>query len=226
MRNENQKALKNIFARGFHIDLLRRTSVKKGVEGFLMRFALSLVFVILMWISANSFMYLPFTPVPLTMQVLTVLLSALVLGGYWAAFTQIEYIFLGLIGAPVFAGFRNGFVAISGPTGGFIIGFVAAGFAAGLMYGVIIKRLDRELKDHRQMNRIIAFVSSLAGILIIYSLGYLHFLGYISVLSGDQATGNLLLTAFSLAVAPFIIFDLIKIFIILAILEISRKSWL
>ncbi len=226
MKNENQKALKNIVAGGFRIDLLRRTSVRKGVEDFLMKLALSLAFVILMWISANSFMYLPFTPVPLTMQVLTVLLSAIVLGGYWAAFTQIEYIFLGLIGAPVFAGFRNGFMAISGPTGGFIIGFVAAGFAAGLLYSVITKRFNQGMKDHEQLNRLIAFVSSLAGIIIIYSLGYFHFLGYISAASGYPVTSNLLLTAFNLAVAPFIIFDLIKIFMILAILEISRKSWL
>ena len=33
-------------------------------EKILVKFSFSLVFVILMWISANSFVYLPFTPVP------------------------------------------------------------------------------------------------------------------------------------------------------------------
>ncbi len=43
----------------------------------------SIIFAVLMAVSANSFFYLPFTPVPVTMQVMTVILSAIMLGHFY-----------------------------------------------------------------------------------------------------------------------------------------------
>jgi biotin transport system substrate-specific component len=224
VKNGDQNIIKNAITGGIHTEFLGKKTVQKRIENLLIKFAFSLVFVILMWISANSFFYIPFTPVPVTMQVLTVLLSALTLGGYWAAFAMAEYVFLGLIGAPVFAGFKNGFVAIPGPTGGFIVGFIAAALGAGLLYKFLLKRSEKQNRCSVNRNIIFAFLSVLTGIFIIYSSGYFHFTIYLSLLSSQPGIYNLLLTAFKLSVAPFIIFDLIKVFVILLIYRFTLNE--
>ena len=173
-----------------------------------------------MWISANSFFYMPFTPIPLTMQVLTVLVSALALGGYWGAVAMLEYVFLGLMGAPVFAGFKTGLIAIPGPTGGFIIGFIAAAFGAGLIYRLLVERSPEKIKGPGNINIMFAFFSCLAGIIIIYSTGYLHFAGYLYMITGHAGPGHLLLSAFKLSVAPFAMLDLMKALIALLIYRV------
>ncbi|MBM3707768.1 MAG: biotin transporter BioY [Actinobacteria bacterium] len=110
---------------------------KKQVREILLKFTFSLIFAFLMWISANSFVYLPFTPVPMTMQVLTALIAPFFIGSCWAVFSQITYISLGLAGLPVFSGFKSGIAAITGPTGGYILGFIAAGFVTGYICSVL-----------------------------------------------------------------------------------------
>ncbi|MBM3709636.1 MAG: biotin transporter BioY [Actinobacteria bacterium] len=110
---------------------------KKQVNQVLLKFTFSFIFAFLMWISANSFVYLPFTPVPMTMQVLTALIAPIFIGSTWAMFSQIIYISLGLAGLPVFSGFKSGITALAGPTGGYIIGFVAAGFVTGYVYSTL-----------------------------------------------------------------------------------------
>ena len=76
----------------------------------------------------------PFFPVPMTLQTLTVLLVGLAFGPRLAGATVALYLAEGAMGLPVFAGFKNG-VAFAGPTAGFLVGFLAmaviAGFAAG-----------------------------------------------------------------------------------------------
>jgi biotin transport system substrate-specific component len=217
VENSSQNIIKSAIARGIQSGSLAGNITQKRIENLLLKLAFSFVFVVLMWISSNSFFYMPFTPIPVTMQVLTVLVSALTLGGYWAAFSMMEYVFLGLIGAPVFAGFKNGFTAIQGPTGGFIIGYIAAAFGAGLLFRFMLKRHEQQIRSSAGNNIFFAFLSSLAGIFIIYSFGYFHFAGYFSLLSSQTAIYSVLMTAFKLAVAPFIIFDLIKVLIIILI---------
>jgi len=76
-------------------------------------------------ISAHIRIPLRFTPVPLTLQTLVVLVAGGLLGARLGALSQLEYILLGLLGLPVFT---TG--TILGPTGGYIIGFV---FAAAII---------------------------------------------------------------------------------------------
>ncbi len=221
MKNNTQNILKSAAGDGTLSGHLDRDFASKKFSDLLIKFSFSLVFVILMWISANSFFYLPFTPIPVTMQVLTVIISALTLGGYWAALAMIEYVFLGLIGAPVFAGFKNGLTAITGPTGGFIIGFIAAAFGAGLLYSSMIKNhVQKQIGGNG--NRYLPYIllSSLAGVLIIYSSGYFHFAGYLYLYAELSGTDSLFILALRLAVIPFVVFDLIKVFIILLIYRV------
>jgi biotin transport system substrate-specific component len=82
-------------------------------------------------IAASAQIQVPMQPVPMTMQSLVVLLVGIAYGPRLGAATVMLYLFEGLIGLPVFAGFRSGPAALAGPTGGFLIGFVPAAALAG-----------------------------------------------------------------------------------------------
>ena len=62
--------------------------------------------------------------VPFTLQTFAVFTAALLLGGRRGLWAVVLYIFLGAVGLPVFSGFRGGFGALLGPTGGYILGFI------------------------------------------------------------------------------------------------------
>ncbi len=71
---------------------------------------------------------LPFTPVPVTLQVFAVLLSGLLLGRRWSTVAQLQYLMLGAVGLPVFALGRSGMSVLFGLTGGYLLSYpVAAG---------------------------------------------------------------------------------------------------
>jgi biotin transport system substrate-specific component len=71
----------------------------------------------------------PFWPVPMTMQTLVVLMLGMAYGRWLGAATVLAYLAVGAAGFPVFAGTPQrgiGLAYMMGPTGGFLIGFVAA----------------------------------------------------------------------------------------------------
>jgi biotin transport system substrate-specific component len=88
-------------------------------------------FVLLTAAAAKVTIPLPGTPIPGTLQTLPVLLSGLLLGARFGALSQAAYVGLGLAGLPVFALPGAGPGYILGPTGGYLIGFVAASYLAG-----------------------------------------------------------------------------------------------
>lgn len=76
---------------------------------------------------------LPFSPVPIVLQNLFVLAAGLVLGWRWAAISILLYLLLGVVGLPVFSAARGGLAHLFGPTGGYLIGFLAAAIVSGLL---------------------------------------------------------------------------------------------
>lgn len=79
---------------------------------------------------------LPFTPVPLTLQPMVVLLGGAVLGARLGAASQVLYLALGAAGVPVFAAsplLPQGVLRLIGPTGGYLMAYPAAAFVAGLL---------------------------------------------------------------------------------------------
>jgi len=174
----------------------------------------SVIFALLMWVSANSFIYLPFSPVPVTMQVFTVLLSAIMLGRYWAAAAQMQYIIMGIAGLPVFAGFKNAAAVVYGPTAGYIAGFVAGAFITGFIFD--------KYKEKISAPSMALFFACLSGLAAIYSSGFIHLTGflYISGAAGNTAEAPVI-KAFKLGIAPFIITDMVKIAIILNIFQLK-----
>lgn len=74
---------------------------------------------------------LPFSPVPITGQTFGVLVVGLALGSRRGALALLAYLAEGAAGLPVFAGYRAGLAVLLGPTGGYLIGFVAAAWLVG-----------------------------------------------------------------------------------------------
>lgn len=81
------------------------------------------------WISIP----LGFTPVPVNLATLATFLAGGLLGPKYGSLSITVYALAGAVGAPVFAGFRGGLSVLAGPTGGYIIGYIAAAFVAGLI---------------------------------------------------------------------------------------------
>ncbi len=133
---------------------------------------------------------LPFTPVPINLATLSVFLAGGLLGSKGGAISQLVYVFLGAIGLPVFAQFTGGFGILTGPTGGYIIGYVAGAWLTGF----VIEKLGQGFYKN-----IIAMV---AGIAICYTLGTLWFM---------LSTSTGLVAALVMCVIPFLIGDAIKI---------------
>lgn len=59
-------------------------------------------------------------------------LSPYILGWKRAAAATLVYILLGMVGMPVFSGFRAGLSVLAGPTGGYILGYIPMVVLAGL----------------------------------------------------------------------------------------------
>src|SRR3989339_1476470 len=74
---------------------------------------------------------LPFTPVPITLQTLVVLLSGAMLGSTYGTLAMILYVVVGALGLPVFAGGGSGIGALLGPTGGYLFSYFIAAFFIG-----------------------------------------------------------------------------------------------
>ena len=72
-------------------------------------------------------------PVPITGQTFAVLMIGALLGAKRGSLSVLVYIMEGAAGLPVFASGGSGFAWLFGPTGGYIVGFVAAAYIVGLL---------------------------------------------------------------------------------------------
>lgn len=87
-----------------------------------------------LWASAK--VQIPFYPVPLTMQTFMVLAIGMAFGWRLGAATIALYLAQGALGMPVFAGTPEkgiGLAYMAGPTGGYLLGYLAAAAACGFL---------------------------------------------------------------------------------------------
>lgn len=146
------------------------------------------LFAALTGLASRVVIFLPSNPVPMTMQVLPVLLAGLLLGGRRGAAAQVAYLAAIATGLPIDARLA-GPLAFAGPTAGYLLGFVAAAAVAGWA-------------GSRLPDRAPAYaVAALAGLAALYLCGTAWLALY---LGGDPAT------AWRLGVAPFLPADLAK----------------
>jgi biotin transport system substrate-specific component len=83
--------------------------------------------------SAQVSIPLPFTPVPVTLQTFAVVVAGALLGSRRGAAAVLAYLAEGFAGLPVFSLGRAGIAHLLGPTGGYLVGFVAAAWLVGLL---------------------------------------------------------------------------------------------
>ena len=142
-----------------------------------------------------SWITVPFT-VPFTMQTFAVYCALLLLGGKRGLMAVGLYILLGLVGLPVFSGFRGGPGHLLGLTGGYIIGFLFTGLGYLLMEGKL---------------RTMAFLPHVAllslDLLPCYLVGTVWFTA-VSRLHGSEIG---FFSALTLCVLPYILPDLVKL---------------
>lgn len=164
------------------------------------RWAITLAFfAALTALTARITIYLPFTPVPITLQTLAVVLSGLVLGARGGALAQLAYLSLLALGLPFDA---NGLgpAAFAGPTAGYLVGFVPAAFVTGWL---------AERLTWRSWGN---FAVAVIGMLVIYGVGA----SWLAVWLGSWQK------AWLGGVAPFILVDLVKAGIAAAVSESGK----
>jgi biotin transport system substrate-specific component len=154
-----------------------------------------------MLLTLASKVQVPFWPVPMTLQVLAVLLIGATAGARLGGATVLAWLGLGAVGAPVFAT-GAGLAYMMGPTGGYLAGFLAAAIAVGFL-------ADRG--HGRTVGS--ALLMLLLGVAIIYALGLL-WLG--SLIGAEKAIAAGLM--------PFIPAEVLKLALGTAILSAAWKQ--
>ncbi len=150
---------------------------------------------------AQARILLPFTPVPITGQTFAVLLIGALLGSKRGAAAIGLYLLEGGLGLPFFSGGGAGWAFLAGPTGGYLIGFVAAAFLVGLLTE---RGLDRRVQT--------ALPAFLLGAVVIYAFGLLGLARFVG-----------LQNAFVAGVAPFLVGDALKVVLAGSILPAAWK---
>jgi biotin transport system substrate-specific component len=143
----------------------------------------------------------PFWPVPMTLQVLAVLMIGATAGARLGGATVLAWLGLGALGAPVFAT-GAGLAYMVGPTGGYLAGFLAAALVVGYLAD----------KGHGR-TIVSALLMLLAGVVIIYALG----LGWLGSLIGAEK-------AIAAGLMPFIPAEVLKVALGTAILTAAWKQ--
>ena len=144
-------------------------------------------------LTISSKIKIPFYPVPMTMQTFVVLFLGMSLGYKVGLATVSLYLFEGIIGLPVFSNSPEkgvGLVYFTGPTMGYLIGFLFATFLAGYF--------------NFKKNILVNFVKLLVSVSIIYILG-IFWLG--NLIGWDKPI-------IQLGVTPFLLAELFKISIL------------
>lgn len=151
-------------------------------------------------ICAGCFIAVPVGPagVPIVLQNMFVVLSSLILGGFGGFWAAVIFVAAGALGLPVYSGGTGGIAQLFGPTGGFLIGYIFAALAAGL----IARAPFSAEKPFSRMTIAKLILAALAGYVILYIPGVLWFM---------HLTGKGFVPTVAACVIPFIPGDIIKL---------------
>lgn len=139
--------------------------------------------------------------VPFTLQTFGVFAALGTLGGRRGTYAVAAYLLLGLAGLPVFSGFRGGPGVLLGTTGGYILGFLAS----ALLYWAVTARFGSRPG--------VMAAAMVLGLVVCYGFGTAWFLAAYARTTGPVG----LWTALGLCVFPFIVPDLAKLALALAL---------
>ncbi len=132
---------------------------------------------------------LPFSPIPITAQLLVVNLIVLLLKPKKAMLTVGVWLLLGIFGMPVFSGGRGGLGVLVGPTGGFLISYLLVALTASFL-------CERCKKDYQKL-----LILVMMGIPLTYVIG----VSWMKVLTNVDWSA-----AWTIGALPFLLGDILK----------------
>jgi biotin transport system substrate-specific component len=109
---------------------------------------------------------IPFSPVPVTLQVLGVFLTGAFLGPVWGGAAMVLYLLAGALGLPVFAGGTAGVGVLVSQYGGYVWGFVLGAVVVG---GLISAGVEPPEPSAASVPRLVGAL--LAGAVVVYAAG-------------------------------------------------------
>jgi biotin transport system substrate-specific component len=156
---------------------------------------------VLVALAAQVAIPVPFSPVPLTLQPLAVLLVGVTLGSTRGAAALALYLLEGASGLPVFAQSHGGAIWLVGPTAGYLYSYPAAAWVAGWF------------SERGWGNSV---VRSIAGMLMALAVIYAGGWSWLSISVGPSA-------ALLMGIAPFILADIVKIAVGASLLPYAQR---
>ena len=166
-------------------------------------------------IAICSWISITIGPVPFTLQTMAIFAVLMTIGGARGSVAVIIYLLLGLVGVPVFAGFKGGPASFLGPTGGFLVGFAVAS-----LVWLLLERLLRDKMSSSAVKRILyGVINAVICEAVMYTIGVIWFM----VVYGQQTGPVGLGATLTMCVVPFIIPDIVKIAVAIVIGERAGK---
>ena len=148
-------------------------------------------------ITVCAWISIPLGPIPVTLQTFAVPFLGAVLGWKRGLASVVIYFLMGLVGIPVFAGFRAGVAVLFGPTGGYLLGFLV---------DVILVGVAKLLRLKNRWVRIgVLYGAMILGAVFYFSFGTLWFM---TMYKG--AGGISLAAALMMCVVPYLAPDAVK----------------
>ena len=155
---------------------------------------------LILGLSSQVKVYLPISPVPITGQTFAVLMLAALLGSKRGVMAILAYLVEGILGLPVFAG-GMGPATLIGPTGGYLVGFIAVAYVVGKL---------AEMGWDRRVTTTIA--AMLAGEIVLYTFGVC----WLAIMTNIRI-------ALAVGLYPFIVGDILKVILAAAVLPAGWK---
>ncbi len=166
-------------------------------------------------ITICSWISITIGPVPFTLQTMAIFAVLMTIGGARGSVAVIIYLLLGLVGVPVFAGFKGGPASFLGPTGGFLVGFAVAS-----LVWILLEKLLRDKMSSSAVKRILyGVINAVICEVVMYTIGVIWFM----VVYGQQTGPVGLGATLTMCVVPFIIPDIVKIAVAIVIGERAGK---
>jgi len=144
---------------------------------------------------------IPFSPVPLTMQPVAVLIVGVTLGRFRGAAAAALYLLEGFSGLPVFAQGNGGPFWLTGLTAGYLYSYPFAAWVAGWF---------------SERNWGSTIVRAVSGMLVALAVIYIGGWSWLAILAGPRA-------AFTMGIVPFVVADIVKIALAAALLPQAQK---
>ncbi|MFP3154487.1 biotin transporter BioY [Lachnospiraceae bacterium ZAX-1] len=139
---------------------------------------------------------IPISPVSITLGLFAVVMAGILLGKWQGLLCVAVYILIGMVGMPVFSNYSGGIQKIAGPSGGYLIGYLALVWIVGFF----VEKFPSKIYMY--------FVGAVIGTVLCYAIGTL----WMKVLLNLT-----FVEALMMGVIPFIPLDMVKI--ILAVLS-------